>query len=324
MGLHQSVARPGCGARARAHALAPRPAGGTTDPADHDKFARRFDELTAQEAGPLVPGRRSVRPAPHCGDRRQDRGEPSTSPMISAGLTRRGTVRGVLDGRTCPGDLAVAPCRRTAGARRSPARRIEPGRRARCALARGASCPAQVAWRTRCDAIAWVLERERDDEIEISSDVTLDVRDRRRLAVLVVLIHGLPGHEVTCGRHQVEPSLVDERDLPGDRSRPARLRRVEAGRSRPPTPRPCSRPTSSACSTDLGHDQRAIWSATTGAAGRRPGVAVARARSGGPSDRVISRTSGLVAVAGWRQREKSWYMLLFQFVGWLRDGLRRR
>ena len=52
MGVHQPLGRPGA-AIALTHARLLRDLLRETDPADHDKFARRFDELTATAVEPL-------------------------------------------------------------------------------------------------------------------------------------------------------------------------------------------------------------------------------------------------------------------------------
>ena len=58
--------------------------------------------------------------------------------------------------------------------------------------------------------------------------------------------------------------------------------------------------------------------------GRRPGLGagVARARHGRPSGRAVGRPPGHLPPHA-EQREKSWYMLLFQFPGIAERGCRR-
>ena len=139
----------------------------------------------------------------------------------------------------------------------------------------------------------------------------------------VLLVHGWPDTHALWD-HQV--AALARRGVPDDRARRARLRRFrQAGRSRALSI-PFLFTDLSACST-ISASNGCTSSATTGARRSRGCSAILA------PDRVAHPTAlsvghpGAFSQAGMAQREKSWYMLLFQFVDiaeqWLmQDGWR--
>ena len=142
-------------------------------------------------------------------------------------------------------------------------------------------------------------------------DVTLHVRDTGT-GIPVVLLHGWPDTG-DLWRHQV-PGAARGR-IPG-RSR--RTCAASAGRASPPTSTPTPHPSWSATSSAL---LDALGIRRAHLVGHDWGAAIAWMTAALAPDRVASMTALSVGhpaafrSAGWRQREKSWYMLLFQFPG---------
>ena len=128
----------------------------------------------------------------------------------------------------------------------------------------------------------------------------------------MVLLHGWPDTG-DLWRHQV-PALGRGR-IPGDRAGPARLRRVQqAGRAVAAYTAPPMVGDVVGVLDALGIDRAHL-------VGHDWGAAIAWLTAALAPDRVASLTALSVGhpaafrAAGWRQREKSWYMLLFQFPG---------
>ena len=142
-------------------------------------------------------------------------------------------------------------------------------------------------------------------------DLTFAVQDEGE-GPAVVLLHGFPDSHALVA----PPGAgAGRRRLPRDRARPARLRRlIEARRRSTSTACSISSATCSASSTRSASNAPTS-SATTGAR-RWPGRWPRSCPTGSTTSlRCRSVIPSAFRDAGFAQREKSWYMLLFQFEG---------
>ena len=143
-------------------------------------------------------------------------------------------------------------------------------------------------------------------------DLTFAVQDEGD-GPAVVLLHGFPDSHALW-RKQV--ARLGRRRLPGDRARSARLRRVvQAGRGRAST-------RSSILAGDVLGILDSLERQRAHVVGHDWGAALAWAIGAFVPDRVdhlvalsVGHPVGVRATSGFEQRQKSWYMLLFQFEG---------